>query len=132
MNGAPRIKLLTAREHAANVGEGIVVLANDTDPLEWKEAIVKAERVDLNFPQFTDGRAYSQAYLIRRRLGFAGDLRATGEVLVDQLIQLERMGFSSAVLQEGVDLVDAERHLDRFPAFYQGDVLRDAPFVQNV
>ena len=50
--------------------------------------------IELNFPKFTDGRAYSQAHVLRRR-GFAGDLRATGEVLVDQLVQLRRCGFTS-------------------------------------
>jgi uncharacterized protein (DUF934 family) len=129
MNSSMRIRLMTAQEHANDAGERVVVLANDTDPLEWSEPIAKAARVELRFPQFTDGRAYSQAYLIRRRLRFEGDLRATGEVLVDQLIQLERVGFSSAVLQAGIDPVEATRHLDRFPAFYQGDVFRPAPFV---
>lgn len=128
MNGSPRIKLLTLLEHSTDACEQVVMLLNDVDPLEFREAISNAARVELNFPQFTDGRAYSQAYLVRRRLGFKGDLRATGQVLIDQLIQLERMGFSSAVLQHGVDLVDARRQLDRFPAFYQGDVVTDAPF----
>jgi uncharacterized protein (DUF934 family) len=128
MNGSARIKLLTLLEHSTDACEHVVVLTNDVDPLEWKEAISNAARVELNFPQFTDGRGYSQAYLVRRRLGFKGDLRATGEVLIDQLIQLERVGFSSAVLKQGVDLVDARRQLDRFPAFYQGDAVTDAPF----
>ena len=43
-------------------------------------------RIELVFPKFTDGRAYSQALLLRRR-GYRGDLRATGDVLVDQLAQ---------------------------------------------
>ena len=51
----------------------------------------------------TDGRAFSQAWLIRRRLRFAGDIRATGDVLVDQLVQMQRSGFSSAVLKDGKD-----------------------------
>jgi uncharacterized protein (DUF934 family) len=129
MSSSVCIRLLTAKEHATDACERIVVLTNDIDPLAWSEAIAMAARVELRFPQFTDGRAYSQAYLIRRRLRFEGDLRATGEVLVDQLIQLKRLGFSSAVLQDGVDPTDARRHLDRFSAFYQGDVLRAAPFV---
>jgi uncharacterized protein (DUF934 family) len=131
MSQFQRIKLLVPKAHAEDSRAHVITLANDADPLEERDAIAQAERVELHFPQFTDGRAYSQAYLIRRRLGFKGDLRATGEVLVDQLIQLERTGFSSAVLQEGVDAADAQRHLDRFPAFYQGDTLRAAPFLQS-
>ena len=87
----------------------------------------RVDRIELHFPKFTDGRAYSQAYLLRRRRGFAGDIRATGDVLVDQLVQMHRTGFSSAVLKEGRDARDAERQFARFPAFYQGDVVTQRP-----
>jgi uncharacterized protein (DUF934 family) len=49
----------------------------------------------LEFPKFTDGRAYSQARLLRERLGYRGELRATGAVLRDQLPFLLRCGFDS-------------------------------------
>src|SRR5215813_8443867 len=132
MSGAPRIRLLTAAGHAADAEqiERVVKLANDVDPLTQRDAIAAAQRVELHFPSFTDGRAYSQAYLIRRRLGFVGDLRATGDVLADQIAQMERTGFSSAVLSNEVDVDDAQRQLRRFAAFYQGDAAHDAPFRQ--
>jgi uncharacterized protein (DUF934 family) len=135
MNTAFPIRLLTADEHAAEnavdvelAESRVVTLANDADPLTLRDAIAAAQRVELHFPSFTDGRAYSQAYLIRRRLGFTGDLRATGDVLADQLTQMERTGFSSAVLNDEVDIDDARRQLQRFAAFYQGDAAHDAPF----
>ncbi|GAB7521649.1 DUF934 domain-containing protein [Paraburkholderia sp. 2C] len=135
MNTAFPIRLLTSDEHAAeSAADGelaesrVVTLANDIDPLNLRDVIAAAQRVELHFPSFTDGRAYSQAYLIRRRLGFAGDLRATGDVLADQLTQMERTGFSSAVLNDDVDIADARRQLQRFGAFYQGDAAHDAPF----
>ncbi|REE22355.1 uncharacterized protein (DUF934 family) [Paraburkholderia sp. BL27I4N3] len=134
MNGSTRIRLITLAEHASDASTAsrqVVSLANDADPAEQKELIATAARVELHFPNFTDGRAYSQAYLLRRRLGFKGDLRATGDVLVDQLIQMERTGFSSAVLKDGINPEDAQRQLDRFPAFYQGDVIHDAPFARS-
>jgi uncharacterized protein (DUF934 family) len=126
MTDAARIKLLTATEHALDNGRQVISLPNDEDPLVLKDRIDTLERIELHFPHFTDGRAYSQAYLIRRRLGFKGDLRATGDVLIDQLIQMERTGFSSALLKDGVDPADARRQLERFPAFYQSDVVRSA------
>ncbi|MEX3972628.1 DUF934 domain-containing protein [Paraburkholderia caribensis] len=126
-----RIRILAAADHLADTVTHVVALDNDADPFAHSEAIARADRIELHFPSFTDGRAFSQAYLIRRRLGFSGDLRATGDVLADQLIQMERTGFSSAVLADGVDPADAQRQLDRFAAFYQGDVARDAPFRQN-
>lgn len=123
-----RLKLLTQDQHREDLCDACVRFDNASDPLEHREAISRAIRIELDFPVFTDGRAYSQAYLIRRRLGFTGDLRATGEVLVDQVMQMERMGFSSAVLARQVDAAEIERQLERFPAFYQADALHVAPF----
>ena len=77
--------------------------------------------IALDFPKFTDGRAFSQAHVLRRR-GFAGDIRATGDVLIDQLLQMQRSGFSSAVLREGQDAAHGERLLAHYSGFYQGDV----------
>jgi uncharacterized protein (DUF934 family) len=131
MKTAARIRLLDAHDHAGDASASALILPNDADPLACAVEIANASRVELQFPTFTDGRAYSQAYLIRRRLGFEGDLRATGEVLVDQLLQMERMGFSSAVLGADVSVTDALRQLERFPAFYQGDALREAPWRGN-
>jgi uncharacterized protein (DUF934 family) len=131
MNAQVRIRILGADDHRADAVERVVTLDNDADPLASREAIALAQRVELCFPDFTDGRAFSQAYLIRRRLGFTGDLRATGDVLADQLVQMERTGFTSAVLKEGVVPADAKRQLERFASFYQGDVVREAPFRQR-
>lgn len=94
-------------------------IANDAEvhslPLEGIACIT------LDFPKFTDGRAFSQAHVLRRR-GFTGDIRATGDVLIDQLLQLQRSGFSSAVLREGQDAAHGERLLAHYSGFYQGDV----------
>ena len=98
------MKIITANEHQAVSGPGVLELSNDVDPRTLQlEGIT---RIDLQFPVFTDGRAYSQAFLLRRRLGFAGELRATGDVLIDQLLQMQRTGFDVAVLKEGVDVSD--------------------------
>jgi uncharacterized protein (DUF934 family) len=85
------------------------------------------DRVELQFPKFTDGRAFTQARLLRQRRGFTGDIRATGDVLVDQLVQMYRVGFSSAVLKEGKDPGDAVRQFERYAAFYQGDAVTTQP-----
>lgn len=58
------------------------------------ELLNQAMGISLNFPAFTDGRAYSQARELRQR-GYAGEIRATGDVLVDQLLAMRRCGFSS-------------------------------------
>jgi uncharacterized protein (DUF934 family) len=122
-----KLNILAAEEHIDDGDPKVLQLPNDADPLAIEVCLEDIERIDLNFPKFTDGRAYSQAFLLRRRLGFKGDIRATGDVLIDQLVQMERTGFSSAVLKEGVDASDAQRQFDRFAAFYQGDAVQPAP-----
>ena len=121
------LQLIAAEDHVDNGDPNVLQLANDADPLAIEVCLDDVERIDLEFPKFTDGRAYSQAFLLRRRLGFKGDIRATGDVLIDQLVQMQRTGFSSAVLKEGVDASAAQRQFDRFAAFYQGDAVQPAP-----
>lgn len=106
-------------------GNGVLVLANDVNALDVN--LDGITQVDLQFPAFTDGRAFTQAYLLRRRRGFTGDIRATGDVLIDQLVQMQRTGFSSAVLREGVDRADAQRQFERFGGFYQADAIHHQP-----
>lgn len=108
----------------------VLVLANDVNALEV--SLDGITQVDLHFPAFTDGRAFTQAYWLRRRRGFAGDIRATGDVLIDQLVQMQRTGFSSAVLREGVDASAAQRQFERFGSFYQADAVHTkAHFAQE-
>ena len=104
-------------------------LGNEIDPMEAN--LDGITRIDLNFPKFTDGRAYSQARLLRQRRQFTGEIRATGDVLIDQLVHMARCGFDVAVLKEGVDAADAQRQFDRFAGFYQGDAVQTQPhFLQ--
>ena len=125
------MKILASQDHQppAEGDARTVALANDADALALP--LDGVERVDLHFPSFTDGRAFSQAFLLRRRRGYQGDIRATGDVLIDQLVQMQRTGFSSAVLRDGVDPADAQRQFDRFPAFYQGDAVNPQPHFVN-
>jgi uncharacterized protein (DUF934 family) len=72
-----------------------VSLAN-TDPVEDLAAhLGRLRLIVLEFPKFSDGRAYSQARLLRGRMGYRGELRATGGVLQDQVAFMLRCGFDS-------------------------------------
>jgi len=82
--------------------------------------------ITLHFPKFSDGRAFSQAVILRRR-GFAGDIRALGDVLIDQLLQMQRCGFSSAVLRADQDAAHGQRLMQHYSGFYQGDIRPTAP-----
>ncbi|HEU6456595.1 MAG TPA: DUF934 domain-containing protein [Roseateles sp.] len=123
------MKIYAAGAQLADTDLRTLQIANDVEiaDLVAQGALEGVQRIELNFPKFTDGRAYSQAVLLRRRYRFAGDLRATGDVLIDQLVHMHRSGFTSAVLAEGVDPAAAERQFARFAAFYQGDVLEPRP-----
>ena len=110
-----------------------IKIANSDDPREVSLAGV--ESIELNFPKFTDGRAFSQAFLLSRRLGFKGEIVATGDVLIDQLAQMKRSGFTSAVLRDDQPLDVAQRVLAAYPGFdvgaYQGDAIHVSPhFVE--
>ena len=115
----------SAYQGPAEGDASVLVLANDVNALDV--SLDGITQVDLHFPNFTDGRAFTQAYLLRRRRGFTGDIRATGDVLIDQLVQMQRTGFSSAVLREGVDAADAQRQFERFGGYYQADAINTKP-----
>jgi uncharacterized protein (DUF934 family) len=83
--------------------------------------------VTLQFPKWTDGRAYSQARLLRARYRFDGEVRATGEVLIDMLPLLQRCGFDAAQLRHDQNLDAALRALGFFAGHYQGDVRQPQP-----
>ncbi|WP_341915551.1 DUF934 domain-containing protein [Polaromonas sp. YR568] len=123
------MKLFPFSDHVAAENTSVLVLANDADPLQ--APLEGVTRIDLHFPKFTDGRAFSQAFLLRRRRGFEGEIRATGDVLADQLAQMERSGFDVAVLRADQDLATAQRVLASYPGYgvgrYQGDAVHVAP-----
>ena len=120
------MQLLSAADaRALDTTATTLVVANTEDPRTLK--LDGITRIDLHFPKFTDGRAYTQAFYLRRRSGFGGEIRATGDVLIDQLVQMERQGFSVAVLRADQNLDFAQRQFDRYRAFYQGDAVTPKP-----
>ena len=108
---------------------GTLAIANDVNPLESNLAGVTS--IILNFPKFTDGRAFTQAVMLRKRAGFTDEIRATGDVLVDQLQQMKRSGFDVAELRADQDLAAGQRQLNRYNEFYQADVVQKAPHFAN-
>jgi len=126
-----KLTLIAVTEHESQgaTAAGVLVLANDADP--HAPSLDGVERIDLHFPKFSDGRAYSQAFLLRRRRGFTGEIRATGDVLVDQLVQMQRTGFSSAVLRADQKLDVVQAQFERFGRYYQGDAVAVAPLFKE-
>ncbi len=97
------------------------------------EELAKAPLVAVDFPAFTDGRGYTLARLLRERYGFKGEIRAIGDVLVDQLFYMTRCGFDALALREDQHLDDALRALGAFSVSYQPGVdVREAMFERRL
>jgi uncharacterized protein (DUF934 family) len=77
--------------------------------------------VEVNFPMFGDGRGYSAARILRES-GYAGELRAVGDVAVDQLVAMRRCGFDSFRPDKPLDDAVVERSLQRYADVYQKTV----------
>src|SRR5215203_1713562 len=75
--------------------------------------------VALVFPTFRDGRAYSQARLLRERHGYDGELRATGQVLRDQFVFMSRAGFDAFEVKKEADADAFAETMKRYSVFYQ-------------
>jgi uncharacterized protein (DUF934 family) len=104
-----------------------VQLPNDFDVEDLAADLPRLALIALNFPKWVDGRAYSQARLLRVRLRFAGEIRAVGEVLVDMVPLLARTGFDAAQLRPDQSVAIAQQQLAFFPRHYQGDVTEPKP-----
>ena len=85
--------------------------------------------VEVNFPVFGDGRGYSSARVLREA-GYTGELRAVGEVLVDQIGYMRRCGFDAFAPDKPLDPADAQAAFDRWPQVYQPTTDRRVPIWQ--
>ncbi len=88
---------------------------------EARDLLPHIERIgliEINFPTFGDGRGYTAARVLREA-GYTGELRAVGEVLVDQVGFMRRCGFDAFAPEVPLDPADAQAAFDRFPEVYQ-------------
>jgi uncharacterized protein (DUF934 family) len=96
-----------------------VILPNDADPEDLADDLDRIAAVSLSFPAFADGRAFSQARVLRDTLGFQGEIRAVGPVIADQYGFLLRCGFDSVVVSPDIDVDTWLRAARRFGDVYQ-------------
>lgn len=82
--------------------------------------------IEIAFPKFRDGRGYSSARILREA-GYVGELRAQGDVLVDQIAFMTRCGFDSFAPEGSLNAGDVEAALTRFPHAYQRAADATAP-----
>ena len=95
-----------------------VRLSSAQSPQLIVDALEVFSLIELEFPAFTDGRSYSYAQLLHR-LGFAGEIRAVGNVLRDQYLNLKRCGFDALEIKEGETTEDWSIATGAFSAPYQ-------------
>ncbi|RUR27229.1 DUF934 domain-containing protein [Vreelandella andesensis] len=99
------------------------LLLSDTELTpELGRQLNSTSAIAIDFPAFTDGRGYTLARLLRERYSYAGEVRAVGDVLVDQLDYMRRCGFTAMALRDDQPPEDAIRAINAFSVRYQPDV----------
>jgi uncharacterized protein (DUF934 family) len=96
-----------------------VIWPNNRDVDDLVPYLERLAVIALVFPTFRDGRAYSQARLLRERHGFKGELRATGQVLRDQFVFMLRAGFDAFEVRKESDAEAFAATVKRYSVFYQ-------------
>lgn len=111
---------------AAHAAVGVLV-PNTADIEAVFREIADRSLIVLQFPTFTDGRALSQAVVLRKRLGYTGELRAVGDVIRDLVFWLGRCGFDSIVPRKDQSLEGCRTGLREFTVAYQAAADDHAP-----
>ncbi|HXV29577.1 MAG TPA: DUF934 domain-containing protein [Sinorhizobium sp.] len=96
-----------------------VIWPNNRDLDDLVPYLDRLAAVALVFPSFRDGRAYSQARLLRERHGYDGELRAIGQVLRDQFVFMSRAGFDAFEVKKDADADAFAETMKRYSVFYQ-------------
>jgi uncharacterized protein (DUF934 family) len=113
---------LQARYQPQHLGVFIQV---DDDVIDHRDSITEGAShwsvIAVDFPIFRDGRGFSTAAILREQFAWDKELRSIGDVLIDQLVQMARVGFDAFELREDQNLETALVQLKRFPVKMQND-----------
>ena len=117
---------------AADQKPTAVLIDSDEDIEDIREFASTLSVIALNFPSFLDGRAYSSANLLRREYGYKAELRAVGDIRIDQLEQMARCGFNAFQLADGQNIEQGLERLQGFSFSYQPAFNREPIFRARV
>ena len=117
---------VTVDAFAAQTNAAAVRIEPGDDARALLPVLDRLKLVEVNFPVFGDGRGYSSARILREA-GYAGELRAVGDVAVDQLAALVRCGFDSFAPDVAMDQADVQTALHRWPEVYQATTVSRRP-----
>ncbi|MEX0603861.1 MAG: DUF934 domain-containing protein [Marinobacter sp.] len=122
---------LANKEHYADKERVGVWLESHDEPEILADSVDELAIIAVNFPKFTDGRGYSSARLLRERFGYKNELRAVGDVLLDQLQFMKRCGFDSYALRADKDIKLAAHCLSFFSQAYQAATDTEEPLFRR-
>lgn len=114
--------------HPGRVG---VQLPGDAEPDTIADDLAQLPVIAIHFPVFRDGRGFSLARILRGRLGYKGELRATGDVLRDQLFFMQRCGFDAFDPRADRCIDEALKGLNDFSVIYQADANEKRPIYRR-
>ncbi|MNJ57022.1 hypothetical protein D3C77_525950 [compost metagenome] len=119
------------REAQQPAGRDGLWLGPDDEIEALEPWLAQVALIAIDFPSFRDGRGYSQAYLLRTRLGWQGELRAVGDVLRDQLSHMRQCGFDSFAVREDKCAEDALKGLAGMSVLYGRSVIEPRPLFRR-
>ena len=122
---------LAGKEHFEDRDDIGVWLDSHDEPEILAGVVNELPVIAVNFPKFSDVRGYSIARLLRERLSYRNELRAVGDVLLDQLQFMKRCGFDTYVLRADKDINKAARCLNFFTQGYQAATDTDEPLFRR-
>lgn len=108
-----------------------VLLQPSDDPADLAGDLARLPAIAILFPRFADGRGYSIARLLRERHGYAGELRAVGDVLQDQMFYMQRVGFDAFAVRADRSIEKALAALETFSDAYQTGVDQPQPLFRR-
>ena len=125
------VTLLAGFEHFTGNDRIGVWFDSHDEPEILADKVNELPVIAVNFPKFSDGRGYSIARLLRERFGYRNELRAVGDVLLDQLQFMKRCGFDTYALRPDKDIEKAARCLNFFSQGYQAATDTDVPLFRR-
>jgi uncharacterized protein (DUF934 family) len=130
----PLARWLSDRERLLEQSDAVGVrLKSDESPELIADDLGRISLVALEFPKFRDGRAYTWARMLRERFGFGGEVRAVGDVLMEQIHFMLRTGFDAFELDAEDPLAQFETARAEYSVWYQptGDGRRTATQLRH-
>jgi uncharacterized protein (DUF934 family) len=127
----PFSQLVSALDNGVASDIRAVWISPDDDFEPFVPHLLLLEIIAVDFPSFRDGRGYSVATLLRTRYAWAGQLRAIGDVLRDQLNYMRRCGFDAFAIRPDKDIHDAMKSFSHYSVRYQGAADNPLPLFRR-